>query len=119
MPRNLRVEYEEALHHVMSRGDRREAIFHGDEDRQLFLETLGQACRKTGRQVQAWCLAPNHFHLVVETSKANLSVGMQWPRRPPLPNALLQRCSGGEGASPIGFQGRVLSHSDIDRVCRI
>jgi putative transposase len=78
MPRKLRVEYEEALYQVMSRGDRREAIFHGDADRQLFLETLGQACRKTYWQVHAWCLMPNHFHLVVETTKANLSVGMQW-----------------------------------------
>ena len=78
MPRKLRVEYEDALYHVMNRGDRREVIFHGDEDRQLFLETLGQACQRTGWQVHAWCLMPNHFHLVVETPKANLSAGMQW-----------------------------------------
>src|SRR3974390_2996257 len=43
MPRKLRVEYEGALYHVMSRGDRREGIFLGDVDRQAFLKTLA-AC---------------------------------------------------------------------------
>ncbi len=43
MPRPLRVEYEGAVCHVMSRGDRREAIFRDDEDRERFLETLGEA----------------------------------------------------------------------------
>ena len=62
----------------MSRGDRREAIFKDDPDRVLFLETLGQACQKTDWQVHAWCLMGNHFHLVVETPKANLVAGMKW-----------------------------------------
>ena len=46
MPRKLRVEYEGAIYHVMNRGDRREPIFVDDQDRELFLETLGQACGK-------------------------------------------------------------------------
>jgi REP element-mobilizing transposase RayT len=62
----------------MNRGDRREAIFLEDADRVLFLETLGQACGKTGWQVHACCLMPNHFHLVVETPRANLVAGMKW-----------------------------------------
>jgi hypothetical protein len=40
MPRPLRIEYEGALYHVMSRGDRREAIFLEDADRDGFLRTL-------------------------------------------------------------------------------
>ena len=64
MPRKLRVEYEGAICHVMNRGDRQEPIFLGDLDRKLFLETLGQACEKTGWQVHAYCLMSNHFHLV-------------------------------------------------------
>jgi len=36
-------------------------------DRQRFVETLGEACSKTGWQVHAYVLMPNHFHLVVET----------------------------------------------------
>ena len=50
MARKLRVQYPGAIYHVMNRGHRREAIFIGDEDRELFLETLGKACEKrTGR----------------------------------------------------------------------
>ena len=62
----------------MNRGDRREPIFKDDEDRQRFLETLGEACAKTGWQVHAYVLVPNHFHLVVETPKPNLVAGMKW-----------------------------------------
>jgi len=62
----------------MNRGDRRESIFSGDPDRLLFLETLGEACAKTDWQVHAWCLMENHFHLVVETPRANLVAGMKW-----------------------------------------
>ena len=78
MPRKLRIEYEDAIYHVMNRGDRREPIFLDDEDRATFLSTLGQACQKTGWQVHAYCLMSNHFHLVVETPRANLVAGMRW-----------------------------------------
>ena len=78
MPRKLRVEYAGALYHVMNRGDRREPIFKDDRDRQRFLETLAECCAKTDWQVHALCLMPNHFHLVVETPKANLVAGMKW-----------------------------------------
>jgi hypothetical protein len=64
MARKLRVQYPGAIYHVMNRGDRREAIYEDDEDRSLFLETLGEACQKTDWQVHAWCLMSNHFHLV-------------------------------------------------------
>ena len=78
MPRKLRVEYPGAIYHVMNRGDRREPIVRDDEDRKLFLATLGECCGKTDWQVHAWCLMLNHFHLVVETPRANLVAGMKW-----------------------------------------
>jgi len=78
MPRKLRVEYAGAIHHVMNRSDRREPIFLDLADREMFLATLAGACRKTGWQVHAYCLMGNHFHLVVETPRANLAVGMRW-----------------------------------------
>jgi len=67
MARKIRVQYPGAIYHAMNRGDRREAIFNGDNDRLLFLETLAEACDKTDWQIHAWCLMKNHFHLVVET----------------------------------------------------
>ena len=78
MPRALRIEYPGAVYHVMCRGDRREAIFLTDVDRTSFLETLGQACEKTGWRVHAYVLMPNHYHLVVETPEPNLVAGMRW-----------------------------------------
>ena len=78
MARKLRLQYPGAIYHVMSRGDRREAIFTDDRDRQIFLDTLGEACQKTAWQVHAWCQMRNHFHLVVETPQANLVAGMRW-----------------------------------------
>lgn len=78
MPRQIRIEYPGAIYHVMSRGDRREAIVHGDEDRALWIKTLGEACAKCNWQVHAYCLMSNHFHLVVETPQANLVTGMKW-----------------------------------------
>jgi REP element-mobilizing transposase RayT len=77
MARKLRVEYPGAIHHVMSRGDRREPIFKSDVDRQRFLETLGECCLKTSWEVHAYVLMANHFHRVVETPQANLVVGMK------------------------------------------
>jgi len=78
MARKVRVEYPGAIYHVMSRGDRREAIFKDDADRLRFLEALGEACAKTGWRVLALCLMGNHFHLVVETPRGNLVAGMKW-----------------------------------------
>jgi len=78
MARKLRLEYEGAIYHVLNRGDRREPIFKGDRDREMFLETLAQAAQKTGWQIHAYCLMNNHFHLVLETPNANLVAGMKW-----------------------------------------
>lgn len=78
MPRKVRIQYRGAIYHVMSRGDRREAIFLDDVDRYDFLKTLAETCQKTSWQVHAYCLMRNHFHLVVETPEANLVEGMRW-----------------------------------------
>jgi len=76
--RKLRVEYAGAIYHVMNRGARREPIFQDEADRQRFVETLGEVCVRSGWQVHAYCLMPNHFHLVVETPQPTLVAGMKW-----------------------------------------
>ena len=78
MPRALRIESPDAVYHVMNRGNQRRNIFRDDADRRRFLETLGEACAKTGWQIHAYCLMRNHFHLVLETPGANLVAGMKW-----------------------------------------
>ena len=78
MARKLRIQFPGAIYHVMSRGNRREDIFRDDFDHESFLKTLADTCAKTGWQVHAFCLMPNHFHLVVETPQPNLVAGMKW-----------------------------------------
>jgi putative transposase len=78
MARKLRIQYPGAVYHVMNRGDRREAIFKDDRDYAAFVATLGEACAKAKWQVHAFCLMPNHFHLVVETPQPTLVAGMKW-----------------------------------------
>ena len=78
MARKLRVEYPGAIYHMMNRRDRREPIFRDDKDRQRFIRTLAEACGKTGWQLLALCLMPNHSHLVIETPPGNLVAGMKW-----------------------------------------
>ncbi len=78
MPRGLRVEFEGAVYHVMARGNERREVFRDGGDRRRFLETLGEAAERFGVRVLAYCLMPNHYHLVVETPRANLSQAMGW-----------------------------------------
>ena len=77
MTRPLRLEFEGALYHITSRGDRREAIFESDADRYSFLRRLGQVCESYNWACHAFCLMGNHYHLMVETPDANLSKGMR------------------------------------------
>ena len=74
----MRVEYECAIYHVIIRGGRQEPIFLDDHDAGEFVKALGEVCKRTDWEVHAYCLMTNHFHLVVETPKANLVAGMKW-----------------------------------------
>lgn len=78
MARTVRLQYADALYHIVSRGDRGQIVFHDDDDRTLFLESLAQCCRRTGWLVHAFVLMPNHFHLLIQTPRANLVAGMKW-----------------------------------------
>jgi len=78
MAQPIRVEFEGALYHLTARGNERRAIFRSDADRNLFLEALGQCAGEFGALVHAFCLMPNHYHLVLETPKANLSQTIGW-----------------------------------------
>ena len=52
-------------HHVTQRGNRRETIFFGDDDYRLYLDLLGERCRKAGVGLWSYCLMPNHVHLIL------------------------------------------------------
>jgi putative transposase len=77
MVRPLRLEFSGALYHVMSRGNRREALYLDDTDFARFLTTLGEVCDRFNWVVHAYCLMSNHYHVLIETPDGNLSRGMR------------------------------------------
>lgn len=77
MARPLRIEFPGAIYHVTSRGDRREPIFADDGDRVAILAVLEQSMRRFDAQVLSYCLMGNHYHLVLHTRQANLSLLMR------------------------------------------
>ncbi len=77
MARPLRIQFPGALYHVTARGNAREPIFTGDDDRRCFLRILGKTVERHRWVCHAYCLMPNHYHLLVETPEANLSRGMR------------------------------------------
>ena len=72
------IEYPGAVYHVMARGNHGQRIFQNNRDRHCFLETLGEACEKTGWRIHAYVLMANHYHLLVRTGEANLSHAIRW-----------------------------------------
>jgi len=62
MRRQVRIELEGAMDHVMARGDRREAIVRDDGDRRNFVRTLGEASVRAGFRVHAYALMSNHYN---------------------------------------------------------
>lgn len=73
MSRPLHLEHPNAIYHVISRGNRRDAIFVDDEDRQRFLSILGQTLDRFQASVVAYCLMSKHYHLALHTQEPNLS----------------------------------------------
>lgn len=77
MPRPLRIEYEGALYHVTVRGNGRQRLFRDDKDRRSLCRRLALSVKSSGVRLYLYCLMDNHFHLVVETPRANLHRFMQ------------------------------------------
>ena len=78
MSRTLRIEYPGAVYHVQSEGNRGDAIYLDDEDREIFLRTFQEASRRSGWTVYAYALMANHYHILFQTARANLVDGMKW-----------------------------------------
>jgi putative transposase len=77
MPRPPRLQIAGGIYHVISRGNRRQKIFYVDGDYVRFLAILENVVDRLGWKCHAYCLMPNHFHLVIETRAPNISAGMQ------------------------------------------
>ena len=77
MARPLRVEFPHAVYHLTSRGNARQNIVRDDRDRAAWLAVLDQVIERFGWLCHASCLRDNHYHLVVETPRPNVSGGMR------------------------------------------
>lgn len=73
MPKKLRIEFEGAYYHVMNRGRKHRSIFHGREFYFAFIDTLEQAYTRFDMILHAYCLMGNHYHLLIQTPRANIS----------------------------------------------
>jgi putative transposase len=99
MSRRLRIQYADAIYHVMARGNARQDIVCDDVDRQRLIGGLEKAVQRSGWVLYAFVVMTNHLHLVLKTPRANLSRGMQlllssyanwWARRHQLGGHLFQ-----------------------------
>jgi putative transposase len=77
MARPLRIEYPNAFYHVMNRGLSRREIYLGDDDYEIFLGVLKETSKLFDIRVLAYAFMPNHYHLLIQTPKANLSRAMR------------------------------------------
>jgi putative transposase len=68
MARLARVVAPGIPHHVTQRGNRRQQVFFGDDDYLAYRTLLAQSCRDAGVAVWAYCLMPNHVHMILVPS---------------------------------------------------
>jgi len=78
MARPLRIEYEGALYHITARGNEQRNIFLDHADRLKFLSILNESYLKYGILLHCYVLMNNHYHLMLETPRANLSTAMHY-----------------------------------------
>jgi len=69
------------LYHVIVRGNARQKTFLTDHDHHTYLERLARYRTRHGVRCYAYCLMPNHVHLLVEPTSEPLSKFMQGPQQ--------------------------------------
>jgi putative transposase len=77
MPRRLRLEFDGASYHVMTRGNARQDIVQDDDDRNRLLTDLERSVRRCDWELLAFVILSNHLHLLLKTPQPNLAKGMQ------------------------------------------
>lgn len=78
MPRLPRIQFPHAIYHAYNRGNYRISIFLDPGASDAFVRCLFEAVRLFGWRLHAYTVMGNHFHLAVETPRANLTEGMHW-----------------------------------------
>lgn len=79
MPRTARASVGNVCYHVLNRGNAQHEVFHNAGDYSAFLKLLMEANERVNMRLLAYCLMPNHFHLVLwPRGDGDLSRYMQW-----------------------------------------
>ena len=79
MPRTARASIGGLCYHVINRGNNKARVYHSENDYRAFMDLIGRACERTPMRVLAYCLMPNHFHLVMwPYGDGDLSHWMHW-----------------------------------------
>jgi len=78
MSRALRIKYEDAWYHIMNRGAGKKNIFHSKKYYNLFLKLLNEIHDRYQIKIHAYCLMPNHYHLLINTPLSNISKAMKY-----------------------------------------
>ncbi|MBK8324019.1 MAG: transposase [Betaproteobacteria bacterium] len=105
MPRLSRTVIPGVPHHVTQRGNRQGRVFFSDDDCDAYLEWLAHHCRRREVEVIAYCLMPNHVHLVLVPPAEN---GLERALRP-VHTRFAQRINRLQGWSGHLWQGRFFS----------
>jgi REP element-mobilizing transposase RayT len=104
MSRPLRIKYPNAWYHILNRGRRKEPIFIDKQDYYQFIDLLKDASEQWNLRVAAYCLMPNHYHLLVQTPDANISRCMRH-----IDGVYTQRFNRHHGCDGSLFRGRYKS----------
>ena len=75
MPRRARKRSHSGIYHIMLRGINKQRIFHEEADYENFIAALKYAKEICGYQLYAWCLMPNHIHLLMREKPDGETVG--------------------------------------------
>lgn len=78
MARPLRIHVIDGWYHVMSRGNGGKNLFLNDDDRRAFLGMVSELPERFGTEVHAFVLMPNHYHLLVQCRRTELSETLRW-----------------------------------------
>jgi putative transposase len=76
MPRQPRTLLGDGIFHVTARGVARMVIYRDLDDFRQFVKLLGAVVQRFRWRTHAYCLMPNHYHVVVESTRCDLSDGM-------------------------------------------
>lgn len=109
MPRKPREEEAGAVHHVFARHNEQRLLYRDEADHRLYLRLLAGTVGRFGWRCMAYCLMPNHMHLLIETPRPNLGRGMQY-----LHGHYGRRFADRRGQAGHVFQGRYGARRVVD-----